>query len=104
MNLALSAIAREEPVVAQRSSVLLFGDPDAFSRLLFEALQLSRSNGQVCEDLQSRHASSFRRVIQRPNPIVEIPACHAVPGSRDADRVHMARQRNCGTNVVGLAV
>src|SRR5262245_60058599 len=57
-NFALSAIAAEEPVVAQRVCVILLGDPDALSRLFLEPLQLSRSNGHVCANFK-RHRSSY---------------------------------------------
>ena len=46
-NLALSAIATEEPVIAQRSCVALFRDPDALSPLLLEALEAARTHGHV---------------------------------------------------------
>src|SRR5262245_2709650 len=71
MNLALRAIAGDEPVVAQGSCVLLLRDTDALRRLLFEALQLPGSNCQVCEDLKS-HKSSFRRAIPRRHGIAGI--------------------------------
>ena len=58
-NFALSAIAAEEPVIAQRVCVLLLGDPDALGRLFLEPLQLSRSNCHMCADLKSWHTSSL---------------------------------------------
>ena len=57
-NLALSAIAAKEPVVAQYSSVLLLRDPDALSRLLLEALKGARAHGHVRAQLQVAHGSS----------------------------------------------
>ena len=58
-NFALSAIAAEEPVVAQRMRVLLLGDPDAFGRLLLEPLQLPRANCHVRADLEGCHTPSY---------------------------------------------
>src|SRR5262245_9396613 len=58
-NFALTAIVADEPVITQSVCVLLLGDPDALSRLLFETLQLSRSNRHMCAEFKGWHKSSF---------------------------------------------
>ena len=102
MNLALRAIAREEPVVAQCSCVLLFRDPDAFGCLLSEALQLSGSNCQVGEDLKG-HYSSFKphdpkTLDCRIASLLEIR--DAISGNRRLSQPQPARK---GPNEHGLA-
>src|SRR2546422_343002 len=57
-NLALSAIGAEEPVVTQRSSVLLLRDPDQLGRLLLEAFEATRAHLHVRAQFQVVHSSS----------------------------------------------
>src|SRR6185503_6084151 len=57
-NLALRAIGAEEPVVTQRSSVLLLRDPDQLGRLLLEAFEATRAHLHVRTQFQMVHSSS----------------------------------------------
>src|SRR5262245_24443263 len=89
MNLALRAIARKEPVVAQGFCVLLLRDADALSRLLSEPLQLSRSNRQMSEDLENWHRPPSRSSIAE-NPARGVGPSPDPPALRVSSRIGMS--------------
>src|SRR5262249_28382669 len=58
VDLALGSVLFDEPVVAKRLRILLFGDPHDLGCLRFESLQLTWPDLQVGVQFQMAHNSS----------------------------------------------